>query len=281
MERTTVLKIGAELQEGPVFDALLDSLVALARERRLVVVHGGGAEIADLQQRLGLAPSFVDGLRVTDGDSLRVAQMVLSGLVNKRLTARLVARGVRALGLSGVDAGVLRARRLMHPGGDLGFVGEITAVDVACLGGLLDAGFTPVLSPISLGENGCAYNVNADHAALAVAGALGAEELSFTDVPACSGTMRCPGCRWPRQRNSSPRRSSPGNDPKVRSALEAWPGVAMRITNLSGLATGAGTVVGPSGGKCHERRRDRSLNSSTSCTARPRSCWRGARGCAL
>ncbi len=249
MERTTVLKIGgAELQEGPIFDALLDSLVALARERRLVVVHGGGAEIADLQQRLGLAPSFVDGLRVTDGDSLRVAQMVLSGLVNKRLTARLVARGVRALGLSGVDAGVLRARRLMHPGGDLGFVGEITAVDVACLGGLLDAGFTPVLSPISLGENGCAYNVNADHAALAVAGALGAEELVFlTDVPGV-------------QRNDAllPRLSvaaaeeliaaqiiTGGMIPKVRSALEAVAhGVAnARITNLSGLATGAGTVV--------------------------------------
>ena len=162
MERTTVLKVGgAELQEGEAFETLLGALVPLSRARRLVVVHGGGAEIADLQQRLGLAPCFVDGLRVTDGDSLRVAEMVLSGLVNKRLTAHLVARGVRALGLSGVDAGVLRARRLTHPKGDLGFVGEITDVDAACLAGLLDAGFTPVLSPISLGENGCAYNVNA------------------------------------------------------------------------------------------------------------------------
>ena len=248
MERTTVLKVGgAELQEGEAFETLLGALVPLARTRRLVVVHGGGAEIADLQQRLGLAPCFVDGLRVTDGDSLRVAEMVLSGLVNKRLTAHLVARGVRALGLSGVDAGVLRARRLTHPKGDLGFVGEITDVDAACLAGLLDAGFTPVLSPISLGENGCAYNVNADHAALAVAGALGAEELVFlTDVPGV-------------QRNDAllPRLSvaaaeeliaaqiiTGGMIPKVRSALEAVAhGVAnARITNLSGLATGAGTV---------------------------------------
>jgi len=249
MLATTVLKIGgAELAEGPVLDALVDALVGLAHARRLVVVHGGGSEIADLQKRLGLAPAFVDGLRVTDAESLRVAQMVLSGLVNKRLTARLVAREVRALGLSGVDGGTLRARRMQHAGVDLGFVGEVTRVDDACLFDLLGLGFTPVLSPISLGENGTVYNVNADHAALAVAGALRAEELIFlTDVPGvCHGDRLLPRLTVREaEEYIAAGIITGGMIPKVRSALEGVArGVAgARITNLAGLAAGTGTVV--------------------------------------
>lgn len=245
----TALKIGgAELAEGPILDELVESLVGLAHECPLVIVHGGGGEIADLQKRLGLEPTFVDGLRVTDAESLRVAQMVLSGLVNKRLTARLVSRGVRALGMSGVDGGVLQARRLQHPSGDLGYVGEITGVDVDCLTNLLGLGFTPVLSPISLGENGTVYNVNADHAALAVAGALRAAELIFlTDVPG----VRYGDTLLPRLTVQAAEEYiaagviTGGMIPKVRSALQAVArGVAgARITNLAGLAAGTGTVV--------------------------------------
>ena len=246
---TTVLKVGgAELADGPILAELVDALTTLARDSHLLIVHGGGSEIADLQKRLGLVPAFVDGLRVTDADSLRVAQMVLSGLVNKRLTARLVARGVRALGLSGVDGGVLRARRMVHPKGDLGFVGEITDVDTACLNDLLGLGFTPVLSPISLGENGTVYNVNSDHTALAVAGALRASELIFlTDVPGVRHGDRLLPQLTARDAEEYIAAGviTGGMIPKVRSALEAVArGVAnARITDLAGLAVGTGTVV--------------------------------------
>lgn len=262
MEGITVIKVGgAELQEGPVLEELLAELVRRATEARLVVVHGGGTEIADLQRRLGLQPSFVEGLRVTDGESLRVAQMVLSGLVNKRLAARLVARGVRALGISGVDGGLLRAQRLCHPKGDLGFVGEVMCVEVSCLLDLLEDGFVPVVSPISLGEGGCAYNVNADHAALALAGALRAQELIFlTDVPGVLAGVPVGAPDGERDGDVLPELTAAeaerlieagvvtgGMIPKVRSALEAVAsGVAgARITNLAGLAAGGGTLVVP------------------------------------
>jgi len=251
VEGITVLKVGgAEVQEGQALDGLLGQVERLARQGKLVVVHGGGAEIADLQQKLGLQACFVDGLRVTDGDSLRVAQMVLSGLVNKRLTARLVDRGIRALGLSGVDGGLLRARRLQHPRGDLGFVGEVVCVEVSCLLDLMAAGFTPVISPISLGEGGCAYNVNADHAALAVAGALRAAEVIFlTDVPGVrrDGNVLGELGAADAEELISAGVITGGMIPKVRSALEALrSGVGRaRITDLAGLAGDGGTLVIP------------------------------------
>jgi acetylglutamate kinase len=245
----TVLKVGgAELQECPALEEFLETVVALSARGSLVVVHGGGAEIASLQKRLGLEPCFLDGLRITDLESLRVAEMVLSGLVNKRVTGRLVARGVRAIGLSGVDGGLLRARRLAHPKGDLGYVGEIMSVDVACLRDLLDDGFTPIVSPISLGLDGSTYNINADHAALAIAGALGARELVFlTDVPGVRGEADL----LPELNVAEAERLIDlgvihgGMIPKVRSALDAisagvW---SARITDLDGLSAGLGTIV--------------------------------------
>jgi|YNPNPStandDraft_1061719.scaffolds.fasta_scaffold00176_14 acetylglutamate kinase len=239
---------GAELQEGPELATLVEVLARLARQRPLVVVHGGGPEIAALQERLGLQPRFVEGLRVTDEASLWVAEMVLSGAVNKRLVARLVAQGVRAMGLSGVDAGLLRAKTLVHPQGDLGRVGEITAVDAACLQQLLSLGLTPVISPISLGEDGRALNVNADHAALAIAGALKVAEAVFlTNVPGVlrGGALMDALRAEEAEHLIATGEISGGMIPKVRSALEAIAaGVgAVRITDLAGFARGSGTRV--------------------------------------
>ncbi len=248
MNPLTVIKIGgAELQEGPQLDLLVEALTQLTVERQIIVVHGGGSEIAALQKKLGLEPRFVEGLRVTDDASLRVAEMVLSGAVNKRLAARLAARGVRALGLSGVDGGLLRAKKLDHPKGDLGRVGEITSVDIGCLSDLLAQGFTPIISPISLGDDGRPFNVNADHAALAVASALKAELIFLTDVPG----VLYNGAVLPKlTANEAARLIDEGHItggmiPKVRSALGAVAqGVASaRITNLDGLASLAGTCV--------------------------------------
>ena len=249
MKELALLKVGgAELEEGPQLDQLVGALSRLAAERELIVVHGGGSEIAALQKRMGLQPRFVEGLRVTDEESLRVAEMVLSGAVNKRLTARLVRQGVKALGLSGVDGGLLCAKVLKHPQGDLGRVGEITEVHAEVILDLLSKGFTPVVSPISLGMDGRPLNVNADHAALAIAGALKvAEAIFLTDVP---GVLR-EGAILPAlsaeeaEQLIASGQISGGMIPKVRSALQAIErGVgAVRITNLAGLAAGSGTRI--------------------------------------
>jgi len=247
MAEITLLKVGgAQVKEGANLDRLIDVLIRLIRGRDLIVVHGGGADIAALQQRLGLEPRFVEGLRVTDEDSLWVAEMALSGTVNKRLTARLVTGGVRAIGLSGVDAGLLRAKRMLHPKGDLGRVGEITRVEASSLTELLRLGFTPVISPISLGEDGRAYNVNADHAALAIASALRVKEMIFvTDVPGVIidgtvlSTLNADSAVQLIERGEI----TGGMIPKTRSALQALEnGVGVvRITDLEGLAVGGGT----------------------------------------
>jgi len=248
--KETLLKVGgAELEEGPVLASLVQAIRRLSERGPLIVVHGGGPDIARLQKRLGISPTYVEGLRVTDSASLQVAEMVLSGTVNKRLTARLVNQGVQAIGLSGVDGGLLRARKLQHPKGDLGRVGEITAVNKGLLRGLLRQGLVPVISPISLGDDGYPFNVNADHVALAIGNALTVEELIFvTDVP---GVMRKDRLL---SRLSAREAVALIDDgviyggmiPKVRAALDAVQnGVgAVRITNLEGLLVGnAGTWI--------------------------------------
>jgi acetylglutamate kinase len=244
-----LIKIGgAELENGPILGELVDALAPLLQQGPMVVVHGGGSDIARLQERLGLEPCFIEGLRVTDDACMDVAEMVLSGSVNKRLTARLVQRGVRALGLSGVDGGLLRARQLAHPKGDLGRVGEIISVDTACLRDLIAQGFTPIISPISLGDDGCPFNVNADHAALAIASALRAPEMIFlTNVPGVLQEGRVLPELTAQQAEEMIASGviNGGMIPKVRSALAAIEGGvgAARITDLAGLAAHTGTRV--------------------------------------
>ncbi|MGI6376584.1 MAG: acetylglutamate kinase [Anaerolineae bacterium] len=249
MPALTLLKIGgAELQPGGPIEELTAAVAPLARQTGLVIVHGGGSDIARLQQRLGIEPRFVEGLRVTDDESLGAAEMVLSGSVNKRLVAHLVQARVRALGLSGVDAGLLLAVKLEHSAGDLGHVGAIKYVNTECLLDLLRLGFTPVVSPISLGCDGHVYNVNADHAALAVASALGVDEMiMLTNVPGVllDGAVAPELRRDEAEAQIATGAISGGMIPKVRSALEAvMAGVArVRITDLAGLAAGSGTAV--------------------------------------
>ena len=149
-----------------------------------VLVHGGGQAIARLQERLGITPRKVDGLRVTDAASLEIAQLVLCGGTNKAIVGALLDAGVDAIGIAGIDGGVLRCRKKEHPEVDLGLVGEVAEVRVALLGRLAAAELTVVLAPISLDTAGRPVNVNADDAACAVAAALGAERLDFvSNVP--------------------------------------------------------------------------------------------------
>ncbi len=177
----TVVKVGGALLKD---ERSLPQVARALSERagRTVVVHGGGPEITRWQERLGLQVEWRDGLRVTTAESVQVASMVLTGWINKRIVAALVGAGMTAVGLSGEDGGLLRAER--KEGGRLGEVGEVALVGTRILRALLDAGITPVLSPISRGPDGVPLNVNADEAAIAVAAALPATRLLLvSDVP--------------------------------------------------------------------------------------------------
>ncbi|MDR6225581.1 acetylglutamate kinase [Desmospora profundinema] len=178
---TVVIKAGGSVLKRlhPTFFSGCASL--LAKGIRVVIVHGGGPEIGRVQQKWGLSPQFVNGLRVTDDEGLEVVQMVLAGLVNKRLVTALEQSGALAFGLSGVDRQLIRVRR-KDP--SLGWVGEVDSVRAEVLHPLLQAGWIPVIASLGRDEAGHHYNVNADTAAAAIARSLGADRLwMVTDVP--------------------------------------------------------------------------------------------------
>lgn len=241
-----VLKIGGNDIDDAAFLAALVAAVAAMRPLP-VLVHGGGKEIGQLQVALGGQPQFVSGLRVTDRTALMAAEMVLCGSVSTRIVAALVRAGVDAQGLSGVDRGLIRAKKLAHAEGDLGFVGTPTAVRAAVLSDLLQAGVVPVIAPISLGDEG-QYNLNADEAAGAVAAALGDAEVVFvTNVPGVlvEGVLAAQLDRQQVLELIERGVIIGGMIPKVRAALAALhAGVrTARITNLAGLSDGTGTLI--------------------------------------
>ena len=188
--KTIVVKYGGnamiseELRHAVISDIVLLDLVGI----RVVVVHGGGPEISAMLKKLGKESRFVDGLRYTDGETMEVVQQVLCGRVNKDLVATLNRTGGRALGLCGLDGGMLRARRLDEK---YGLVGEITGVDPRPVEDALERGYIPVVSTVAQGEDAeTSYNINADTAAAKLAVALGAEKLVLlTDV---RGLLRDP-----------------------------------------------------------------------------------------
>jgi acetylglutamate kinase len=240
-----ILKISGDKLDNSDFLSEFAAYVA-AQAAPVVIVHGGGRGIADVQAKLGLPTLKVDGLRVTDAESLVVAQMVLSGLVNKRLVAALLAADVDAVGLSGVDGGLLRCANKVHPTTDLGYVGEITAVRTELLTHLLDRGITAVLSPISLGPGHQPYNVNADEVASAVALSLRADLLDFvSNVPGVIADGRILPHLTPAHCDTLRQNGviQGGMIPKVQAALDAVAqGVAQaRIVDLNGLLSNGGT----------------------------------------
>lgn len=230
-----------------------DYLLSLATYLRTldeppIVVHGGGPAIDQLQRRLGMEPVKVDGLRRSRGEELEAALMALCGSVNKRLVAGLVAAGLPAVGLSGVDGGMLHVKKLEHPTTDLGFVGEIARVDTAVIENLVEAGLTAVVAPLSLGTDGQIYNVNADQVASALARATGAETLDFvSDVPGILlDNVTVPQLSPTRARSLlDDDRVNGGMVPKILAAIEAIEaGVPqVRIADLPGLREEGGTVL--------------------------------------
>ena len=177
---TRVLKIGGRAQSDA---GLAVAVREAAKQGRVVVVHGGGDEVSTLQRRLGMTPTFHGGRRVTTVDDLAIVRMVLSGSANKRLVATFVGEGVRAVGISGEDDGLLCARATSRE--TLGEVGTPSRVDARLLDLLVSAGYVPVVSPLARDEvTGSTLNVNGDDAAAAIASAMGADELVLiADVP--------------------------------------------------------------------------------------------------
>jgi acetylglutamate kinase len=242
-----VLKVGGnEIDDAAFVDQLGAAMAAVSQP--MMLVHGGGKEIKQLQEQLGLKAQYIDGLRVTDEESLVLVQMVLSGRVNKRLVATLSNAGLDVFGMSGLDRASIQAKKLEHPNGDLGFVGQVTQVKVDVFKRMLEENVIPVIAPVCYGPGGNVFNVNADHVAQALAVALAADELVFlTNVPGVlhDGNLLAQLTTADVEDLIAAGIITGGMIPKVRSALEAVAhGVAsVRITNLAGLRQTAGTLI--------------------------------------
>ena len=180
--KTVVIKYGGHAMDDPALAQLFAQDVVLMHLVGIqpVVVHGGGPQISDLMQRLGKEPEFVDGLRVTDAETVDIVRMALVGKVNREVVSSINRHGSYAVGLSGEDAGLIRVRT-RDP--RLGFVGDVDAVDPAILERLIREDLIPVVATVGVDDVGQAHNINADTAAAAIAGALQAEKLVYlTDV---------------------------------------------------------------------------------------------------
>lgn len=181
-DKVVVIKYGGnamineERKQQVMEDIVLLSLVGI----KVVLVHGGGPEITETLERMGKQTEFVNGLRVTDRETAQIVQMVLAGKINKTLVNLLQMHGGRAMGISGMDGHMIRAK-MKNPA--LGYVGEITDVDIRPIKDLLEKGYIPVVSTVGCDEHGNAYNINADTAAAYIAGAMRAFRLiSMTDI---------------------------------------------------------------------------------------------------
>lgn len=164
------------LKDSVMRDIVLLSLIGI----KVVLVHGGGPEITDMLQKIGKKSEFVNGLRVTDKETADIVQMVLAGKVNKSLVNLVQNKGGMAIGLSGIDGHMIEARAKNE---ELGFVGEITNINIQPILDVIDKGYIPIVSTVGCDSEGSVYNINADTAAAMIAGALGAESLiSMTDI---------------------------------------------------------------------------------------------------
>jgi len=233
---TIVIKLGGSTLGS--HDTTLADLVALQKKGvPTVVVHGGANTVTDWLRRMNISSKFVKGLRVTDAETLKVVVAILAGLVNKELVAAIQALGGRAVGLSGIDGALLGAR-VKDP--ELGHVGDVVEVNPAALKALLDAGFIPVVAPLSYqsppeqGDHGFILNVNGDTAAGQIAAALGAEKLIFlTDVAGILDGSRKLVANLSRPEAEAMLDSgvaSGGMIPKIEACLVALPTV--RVTRI-------------------------------------------------
>lgn len=170
--------VDEELKRNVIKDVVLLKLVGF----KPIIVHGGGKEISRWVGKVGKEAKFVNGLRVTDKETMEIAEMVL-GKVNKELVTLVESLGVKAIGISGKDGGLLKVNKKLSQGQDIGYVGDIKEVNPTILNELLEKDFLPIVCPVGLGDDFATYNINADDAACAIARAMKAEKLAFlTDI---------------------------------------------------------------------------------------------------
>lgn len=248
--KTIVVKYGGnamineELKQGVMEDLVLMSLVGI----RTVLVHGGGPEINSALEKIGKESKFVNGLRYTDVETMEIVQQVLAGKVNKEIVSLLGKAGGRAIGLCGVDGGMLKAVKMTSNGADLGYVGEVTSVDPSVINHMLADGFIPVISTVATGENGDthSYNINADTAAAKIAVALKAEKfVQMTNVPGILRDVNAPDSLiHVLDRKDIPKLVedgiiSSGMIPKVDCCVEALNGGVLRTHIIDGRVSHA------------------------------------------
>jgi acetylglutamate kinase len=254
--KTVVVKYGGHAM-GAGGETFASDVVLLRQlGMQPIVVHGGGPQINRMLDRLGIKSNFVNGLRVTDAETMEVVEMVLAGTINKQLVAAINAAGGVAIGLCGKDGNLIRARKEMR-NGDIGFVGEPTVIAAEVIAGFKTAGMTPVIAPIGVGEAGETYNINSDTVAGAVAAAAKAKRLLLlTDVP---GVLDAKKQLIPELSAEAARRLiadgtiSGGMIPKVETCLAAVAGGAEAAVIVDGrvphaillelFTAGAGTLI--------------------------------------
>ena len=231
--------LNEELKAAVMEDIVLLNTIGI----HVVLVHGGGPEINHMLERVGKESKFVNGLRYTDSETMEIVQMVLAGKLNKDIVGILLQQGGKAVGLCGVDSGLLRAKKIDKDGSDLGFVGEVTEVHPEIITSLLEQGFIPVISTVALGEQGDthSYNINADTAAAKIAVALKAEKfVQLTNVPGVLRDVKDPDSLIKRiAREAIPSMMatgviSSGMIPKIECCLEALKGGVPRTHIIDG-----------------------------------------------
>ncbi len=231
--------LNEELKRAVMQDIVLLNTIGV----QVVLVHGGGPEINAMLEKIGKESKFVKGLRYTDEETMEIVQMVLTGKLNKDIVGILLQQGGKAVGLSGVDSGLLRAKKIDKDGEDLGFVGEVTEVNPDIITSMLNQGFIPVISTVALGEQGdmSRYNINADTAAAKIAVALHAEKfVQLTNVPGVLRNVQDPNSLIKRiAREAIPSMIatgiiSEGMIPKIECCLEALTGGVPRTHIIDG-----------------------------------------------
>ncbi len=197
--KTFVIKYGGSIMDNELSqNAFIEDLLFLTNVGiKVVIIHGGGPEISKWLGKTGVSSKFIKGLRVTDSATMDIVEMVLSGNVNKKLSSSLSRKGLNAIGISGKDSNLIKAKKkFVYENGsilDLGFVGEVVDVNKKVLLNLLNNNYIPVISPIGCDIDGNSYNINADYAAAFISGALKAEKLLImTDIKGVYKDINCP-----------------------------------------------------------------------------------------
>ena len=184
-DKTIVIKYGGSALVNPgIKDTIIKDIVLMKLVgMKPVIVHGGGKDINKFLERLEIESKFVNGLRVTDGETMEVVEMVLAGKLNKQIVTDIGLHGIKAVGITGKDGNTVYAEKIHKDGVDYGYVGDVIAVDPSLIKALINNDVIPVIAPIGKDDDGQSYNINADYMAVAIAGSLEAEKLVFlTDV---------------------------------------------------------------------------------------------------